>query len=98
MFGIGRLGAPELILILLIALLIFGPRKLPEIGRAIGKAFRELRSQAGQARTNDQGSDVPPTDVPPADAPVTDNVATHTGGQSADSQSDRPQEQTSDDR
>jgi sec-independent protein translocase protein TatA len=49
MFGIGRLGPPELILILLIALLIFGPRKLPEIGRAIGKAFRELRSQARRA-------------------------------------------------
>jgi sec-independent protein translocase protein TatA len=39
----GRIGLPELILILVIALIIFGPRKLPEIGRSIGKGIRELR-------------------------------------------------------
>jgi sec-independent protein translocase protein TatA len=60
MFGIGRLGPPELILILLIALLIFGPRKLPEIGRAIGKAFRELRSQARRADSDGSVDDVSP--------------------------------------
>lgn len=39
----GRIGLPELILILVIALIIFGPRKLPEIGRSIGRGIRELR-------------------------------------------------------
>lgn len=42
----GRIGAPELILILAIALVIFGPSKLPEIGKSVGKAIREFKSQA----------------------------------------------------
>ena len=41
MFG---LGMPELILILIIALVIFGPSKLPEMGASIGKAIREFRN------------------------------------------------------
>ncbi len=39
----GKIGLPELILILVIALIIFGPRKLPDIGRSIGKGIREFR-------------------------------------------------------
>lgn len=41
MFG---LGMPELILILIIALVIFGPSKLPEMGSSVGKAIREFRN------------------------------------------------------
>lgn len=37
------LGAPEIILILVIALIIFGPGKLPEVGRAIGKGINEFK-------------------------------------------------------
>ncbi len=40
MFGI---GAPELIVILVIALIIFGPGKLPEIGAALGKGIRDFK-------------------------------------------------------
>ena len=39
----GTLGGPELLLILVLALIVFGPRKLPEIGRSMGKMLAEFR-------------------------------------------------------
>lgn len=39
----GSFGFPELMLIFVVALLVFGPRKLPEIGRTLGKALGEFR-------------------------------------------------------
>jgi sec-independent protein translocase protein TatA len=46
----GSIGGPELILIFVIALLIFGPRKLPELGRAIGRGIGEFRRAANELR------------------------------------------------
>jgi sec-independent protein translocase protein TatA len=40
---VGSIGIPELILIFVVALLLFGPKKLPDIGRTIGKAMGEFR-------------------------------------------------------
>lgn len=40
---LGRIGPTELLLILGLALIVFGPRKLPEIGKAIGKGLKEFR-------------------------------------------------------
>ncbi len=44
----GRIGASELILILAIALVIFGPSKLPEIGRSMGEAINQFKSQSNK--------------------------------------------------
>jgi len=41
------LGVPELLVILVIVLLIFGAKRLPEIGKAFGKSVRELKNAAG---------------------------------------------------
>lgn len=39
----GRIGFPELLLILTIALVIFGPSKIPDIGKSLGKGIREFK-------------------------------------------------------
>jgi sec-independent protein translocase protein TatA len=39
----GSLGLPEILLIMVIALLVFGPKRLPEIGRTLGKGLAEFR-------------------------------------------------------
>lgn len=40
----GDIGFPELVVVLLIALLIFGPGRVPEMGRSLGRALREFRT------------------------------------------------------
>lgn len=44
----GRMGMPELVVIMAIALIIFGPSKLPEIGKAFGKAIGEFKNHASK--------------------------------------------------
>ena len=39
----GSIGMPELVIILVIALIIFGPRKLPELGKSLGKSIHEFK-------------------------------------------------------
>jgi len=54
----GSIQFPEIIVILLIALLLFGPKKLPEIGRTLGKAVRELRKAAREFSSSVEQLDV----------------------------------------
>ncbi|MFD2760813.1 twin-arginine translocase TatA/TatE family subunit [Lentibacillus juripiscarius] len=42
--GLGNIGIPGLILILIIALIVFGPSKLPEIGKAFGSSLKEFKN------------------------------------------------------
>ena len=55
MFGIGM---GEFILILIVGLIVFGPSKLPEVGRALGKGLREFRkAQAALATTLEESAE-----------------------------------------
>ena len=46
----GSIGMPELVIILVIALVIFGPRKLPELGRSLGKSLGEFKRASNELR------------------------------------------------
>ena len=51
------LGAPELIIVLVLALVVLGPKRLPEAGKSLGRGFREFRdsiSGDGGPRAADQ--------------------------------------------
>ncbi len=67
-FGI---GLPEMVLILVLALLVFGPKKLPEIGRSLGKALRGFQqaSREFESEFKQAAAEVPPS--PESAAPET---------------------------
>lgn len=46
----GPIGVPELLVILTIALIIFGPRKLPELGRSLGRSLNEFKRASNELR------------------------------------------------
>jgi len=77
----GTLGGPEIFLILVVALIVFGPRKLPEIGKSVGKMLAEFRKasndfkrtiedevEAERVRDLDAGR-APASPPPPAESP-----------------------------
>ncbi|MBE3563615.1 MAG: twin-arginine translocase TatA/TatE family subunit [Hydrogenibacillus schlegelii] len=58
--GFQNIGIPGLVLILILALIIFGPSKLPEIGRAFGTTLKEFK-KAAQELTDDDKKKSPPS-------------------------------------
>lgn len=87
MFG---LGMQELVIILVIALIIFGPRKLPELGRSLGKSIGEFKRASSELRNTIEDEirveETKPTVTPappaatsaPADATVSRTASTGT--------------------
>lgn len=64
-----NIGPGELILILLVALIVFGPRKLPELGKSLGAGLREFRKSTQGLKEELEGTLKEPT-TPPGPAPV----------------------------
>ena len=48
----GSVGMPELLIIMIIALMVFGPRRLPELGRAVGQTINEFKKGANDLRNS----------------------------------------------
>lgn len=71
----GPIGAPELIVILVVALLILGPKKLPEVGKSLGKGMREFKDSISSSNPFEEEDDKPvarkaPVEVHAAPSPV----------------------------
>ena len=47
----GSIGAPELIIIFAVALIVFGPKKLPELGKSLGKGLAEFRKASNELKS-----------------------------------------------
>ena len=78
------IGIPELIIVLVILLVIFGPKRLPGLGRSLGSGMREFKdSIAGNSRDDDDHDErpaltsaTPATSVPTTTAPATAAAST----------------------
>jgi TatA/E family protein of Tat protein translocase len=62
-----NIGAPELIVILIIALVIIGPGRLPDVGAALGKSIREFRKASTDMT---EATRIDTTPLPPSAAPA----------------------------
>jgi sec-independent protein translocase protein TatA len=58
---IGKLGLPEILVILAIALLIFGPGRLSELGKGLGEGIRNFKSSLGEGKSDPNPSASPNT-------------------------------------
>jgi len=55
----GNIGLPEIAIVLVIALLVFGPKRLPELGRSLGNGIREFKGSISGDHHHDDDDDKP---------------------------------------
>ena len=71
---LGNIGPLEIIVVLIIALVVFGPKRLPELGRSLGKGIREFR---GSVSGDHDDEDERPPASPPVIEPGRSEAAAH---------------------
>jgi sec-independent protein translocase protein TatA len=66
----GNIGFPEILVVLIIALIIFGPKRLPELGRSVGKGIREFRASISGNDDDDDEPSPKPQQIEGAEKPA----------------------------
>ena len=70
-----NVGPFELAIVLVIALIVFGPKRLPELGRSLGKGIREFRgSVSGESHEPERGEAIEPPKPPAEESPEGETV------------------------
>ncbi len=62
-----NIGLPEIAIVLLIVLVIFGPKRLPQLGRSLGSGMREFKDAVTGNRKHDDDDEMPGLTTPPPD-------------------------------
>jgi sec-independent protein translocase protein TatA len=62
-----NVGPLELAIVLIIALVVFGPKRLPELGRSLGRGIREFRGSVSGSHGGDEDEEARQREIPPAD-------------------------------
>jgi sec-independent protein translocase protein TatA len=73
MFGISQIGPGEIVLVLLIALLVFGPKKLPDLGKSLGRGMRDFKrgiSGDDEDERREEERQTPAAAIAPPSAPL----------------------------
>jgi sec-independent protein translocase protein TatA len=73
----GWIGVPELLILLLVVLLVFGPKKLPEMGRSLGRGMREFKSSVTGGDDHHAAELTAPAVEEPVRAPVSTSKREH---------------------
>jgi sec-independent protein translocase protein TatA len=71
----GNIGVPEIALVLIIALVVFGPKRLPELGRSLGRGIREFRGSIGGDNDDDDDTQPPHQELEPGKSEPVEPVA-----------------------
>jgi sec-independent protein translocase protein TatA len=72
----GWIGLPELLILLVVVLLVFGPKRLPEMGRSLGKGMREFKDSVTGSERDEQVALPTPSDTTAQTAPARENETT----------------------
>ena len=71
-----NLGLPEIVVIAVVALLVFGPSRLPELSRAVGRGMREFRKAVGEIEDRIEAETPPKPDAQDALPPAPESAGT----------------------
>lgn len=66
---LGNIGPLEIVIVLIIALIVFGPKRLPELGRSLGRGIREFRGSLGGDDGEDDSETAPQREIEPGERP-----------------------------